>query len=305
LKKTTLKDIAKNAGVSAATVSYVLNNVANQTIPEDTRCRVLEAAKQLNYVPNLAARSLVKQKSGLIGILINRSENEAFWNNLRYASLINELERKLTERGFHVILSTLEPSSPKLDIIAERKLDGVFVIDVRYDKFHLISSLFTIGVPLIVIDSLIDDPLFYKIVYDFEAAFAQINSTIANDDRYLVLEHYNNLELLRSIQSLSSIAPDRIHIMKNEQELELFLVKQEGRSGIIINEFISAAAAKYVDASKLTVICTADCPDIVPAGASIIQFGKRKSEAALDLMLHLLQKPAAGPSCKYIKIEAE
>lgn len=57
MKKATMKDIARQANVSVATVSYVLNNVKNQTIPDPTRQIILQIARELNYVPNLAARS--------------------------------------------------------------------------------------------------------------------------------------------------------------------------------------------------------------------------------------------------------
>lgn len=56
-EKATMKDIARQANVSVATVSYVLNNVKNQTIPDPTRQSILQIARELNYVPNLAARS--------------------------------------------------------------------------------------------------------------------------------------------------------------------------------------------------------------------------------------------------------
>lgn len=57
-----MKDIAIRANVSVATVSYVLNRVDNQTIPEKTRRQIMELAKELRYIPNLAARSLANQK---------------------------------------------------------------------------------------------------------------------------------------------------------------------------------------------------------------------------------------------------
>ncbi|GAV10816.1 LacI family DNA-binding transcriptional regulator [Paenibacillus sp. NAIST15-1] len=62
MKKPTMKDIAQRANVSVATVSYVLNNVDNQTIPESTRCKITQIAKELDYTPNLTARSLARKK---------------------------------------------------------------------------------------------------------------------------------------------------------------------------------------------------------------------------------------------------
>lgn len=73
MKKTTMKDIALRANVSVATVSYVLNRVNNQTIPEKTRNQILLLAEELHYIPNLAARSLANKKTGLVGVLVHNS----------------------------------------------------------------------------------------------------------------------------------------------------------------------------------------------------------------------------------------
>lgn len=291
------------ADVSVATVSYVLNNVAKQTIPDETRSRVLDAAKQLNYVPNLAARSLVKQKSGLIGILINRAENEGFWRQLRYSQLINRLEQLLTGYGYHVVLFGLDAASPKLDIISERKLDGVFVVDVKTENFHLISSHFSVGVPLIVVDSIIDDALFYKVNYDYLDAFMAAQASASVPFEYVIIDNFNNKELVEHIAFASKLEPDCIHIMQNEQALELFLRNHAHKKGMILNEFAAISAAKYVDPANLTVMCSAGCPEILPFSAGRIAFGDRKPEAAFQLMLQLLDDSKKGPESSYILVK--
>jgi hypothetical protein len=282
----------------------VLNNVSNQSISDDTRCRVLDAAKQLNYVPNLAARSLVKQKSGLIGILINRANDEGIWKQFRNASFINRLERLLTDRGYHVVLSSIDALNPKLDVISERKLDGVFVIDVKSENFHLISSHFSVGVPLIVIDSIIDDALFYKVNFDYKDAFAMARTSSLINPSYIIMDSFNNAELTQSISGSAGIDPSMVHMMENEDQLKRFLEQHAEKEGIVLNEFIGVLAAKYVNPLKLTVICTADCPDILPAAATRIQYDNRKPEEAFQLMMMLLDNPMNGPDHKYIEVKA-
>ncbi|MFT4166976.1 MAG: LacI family DNA-binding transcriptional regulator [Microlunatus sp.] len=65
-RKVTAKDVAREAGVSATTVSYVLNNRAQQSIPESTRRRVLDTAARLGYAPSAAARALATGRSHLV-----------------------------------------------------------------------------------------------------------------------------------------------------------------------------------------------------------------------------------------------
>lgn len=264
---------------------------------------MLEAAKQLNYVPNLAARSLVKQKSGLIGILINKTDDEGIWQQLRYSQFINRLEKLLSAQGYHVVLFSLDANNPKLDIISERKLDGVFVIDVKKENFHLISSHFSAGVPLIVIDSLIDDPLFCKVNYDYKDALSQALSSSTSQQAYLIIDSYNNAELMDYIDSSSNLEPSQIHRMTTEISLKHFLEKNESNSGIILNEFIAIAAAKYTDPTHFTVICTAGCHEITPSASTRISFGNRMPEEAFQLMVNLLDNARSGQPSTFIQAE--
>lgn len=65
-----IRDLARYVGLSTCTVSKVLNNRSDFKTQEETRQRVLEAARTLNYVPNVNAQRLFQKKSGIIGLLI-------------------------------------------------------------------------------------------------------------------------------------------------------------------------------------------------------------------------------------------
>lgn len=306
MKKVTLKEIAKQTGVSTATVSYVLNNVANQTIAEETRSRILQTASELGYVPNLAARSLVKQKTGLIGLLVNQSSRSESWRQMRYSSLINEIEAALSERGYHLILHSLDATAPKLDIIAERKLDGVIVVDARSDRFHHISSHFPRGVPVVVVDSLINDPLFNQLIFDYATAFARIPELFQQPQNfYAVLDDYNNEELLRHLRNLLPLAPEQMHVMQSEEKLKRFINKQETRRGIIVNEAIALLAAKYTASEQLTVICTANMAQLLPVNATAVAFKQQKGKLAVERLIQLMNQSELLEEDKTIKIEAE
>ena len=66
--KVTIKDVAKEAGVSISTVSFALNNV--DVINPETKKRVLEAARKLNYTPDLNGRNLKAQATGVLGLFL-------------------------------------------------------------------------------------------------------------------------------------------------------------------------------------------------------------------------------------------
>ena len=75
MKRATSKDVAKLAGVSQTTVSFVMNNTPNVTLPEETRKKVLDAARQLQYVPNSFARGLKTSQSKLLGVFLPTMDN--------------------------------------------------------------------------------------------------------------------------------------------------------------------------------------------------------------------------------------
>ena len=74
MKRVSIRDMAREAGVSATTVSYVLNRNPGETISAETTQRVPEAVRRLHYVPNLNAHSLSSRRSNLIGVLIPQTE---------------------------------------------------------------------------------------------------------------------------------------------------------------------------------------------------------------------------------------
>ena len=71
-KKATVKDVAREAGVSVATVSYIMNNRTDMKISEATRKKVLQIANLLDYTPSHVAKSLATGRSNVIGISYQR-----------------------------------------------------------------------------------------------------------------------------------------------------------------------------------------------------------------------------------------
>ena len=75
MKRATSKDVAKLAGVSQTTVSFVMNNTPNVSLSEETRKKVLDAANQLQYIPNSFARGLKTNQSKLLGVFLPTMDN--------------------------------------------------------------------------------------------------------------------------------------------------------------------------------------------------------------------------------------
>ena len=90
-RRATIKDVAKEAHVSPATISYVLNGKEN--ISEETKARVYEAMEKLNYIPNLSARGLANNTSKLIGVVIPQTEpgSSLLFNNNFYSEIMSAM----------------------------------------------------------------------------------------------------------------------------------------------------------------------------------------------------------------------
>lgn len=323
MKKTTMKDIAREAGVSVATVSYILNDVQNQTIPDETKCLVRETAKRLHYIPNLMAKSLVKGRTKMIGILVNRLPNEAYWRTVPRQQFIAELEHLLTAQGYHAIVASLDADDPQLDIVLERKLDGVFLLDVQETAFYGISQRFPMGVPLVVIDSIILDDLFHRVVPDYgqlvRHALSRLHPDVSQSEECLSVPHvailaeqFHNTAVNTLIQeSLHSILnTDGIHVLQVKEHqtdvITSYLEEQaESRSSVIvIGELLGVIASRYIAHERLAVVCLSGMESLLPADVATVAIRSDKARIACDLLMEHLSGNLRVSSPKTVWISA-
>ncbi len=98
-RRITSYDVARAAGVSQTTVSFVLNQVAEASISDETRRRVLAAAEELDYIPDAAAQTLVRGRTQIIGVVVSTLDDPFI------GALVQAIESAAHDRGFVVILS--------------------------------------------------------------------------------------------------------------------------------------------------------------------------------------------------------
>lgn len=167
MKKTTLKDVAERAGVSKATVSYILNN-SNKPITEETRAKVKKAMEELNYVPDLGAASLTNKTSKMIGVVIPQTEpgSQLMFHNSFYSEIISAIEYYARKIGYHILISGTNVDESYIKHVYERNLDAVIAIGVYPDEFF--DQFRKIGIPAVLIDSYCKDESFHNIRIDDE-----------------------------------------------------------------------------------------------------------------------------------------
>lgn len=150
--KITIKDIAKEAGVSISTVSRVING--SSPVKKQTKEKVLKAIDKLNYYPDALARSLRVGYTDTIGIIIPNIANPFF------ATLVRGAEDYLRSKGYSVIIcnsdNAVDQEEKLFNILAEKKVDGILYSGIgdHIDKFTHIN------IPIVFIDRVIKDNRF-------------------------------------------------------------------------------------------------------------------------------------------------
>lgn len=142
----TIKDIAREAGVSIATVSRTING--EDGVGPETRERIQTIARRLNYFPNLSARGLVARKPNAIGIVIPRTSEFAF-SNPYYSEILKGIEQKTRESGHYLVFSFAEEDC-YARMVQHQLAAGIIVLANRMDDPR-VEEAWRMKIPLVLI----------------------------------------------------------------------------------------------------------------------------------------------------------
>lgn len=145
----TIKDVAKKANVSVATVSRVINKKGY--VNEETRALVETAIHELNYIPNELARSLFNKHSKLIGVLVPHFDTQF------YAELIEGIENAAMKLGYKIMLSNTQDNAKRetdyIHIYSQYNIDGIIVASNAHNVEQLIKS----DLPIVTVDHILSE----------------------------------------------------------------------------------------------------------------------------------------------------
>jgi len=202
-KQATSQDVADLAGVSRTTVSFVLNNVPGMKISGETRQRVLEAARQLNYYPASAARTLASGKTHRIGLVLCEQRAHLVANAFLPAFLrgVSDLAH---QEGYRVIFQSTEDRTGEtayVGLLREQHVDGLIVSGPRSDDFQL-TRLHEEGYPLVLHGHLPDCALPFVDVDNAGGAHKAVS--------YLIGLGHRRIGLITNAPLLYTAAEDRL-----------------------------------------------------------------------------------------------
>ena len=147
----TIKDVAKETGLSTATVSYAING--KKSLPEETLKIVFDAIEKLGYVKNYSASSLAGNTSNLIGVVIPQTEpgKAMVFENPFYSEILSSIEYNARQKGYHVIVSGTNADEKYFNLANQRNLDGIIIIGVYSADFY--EGLKKSNIPIVLVDS--------------------------------------------------------------------------------------------------------------------------------------------------------
>lgn len=206
MKRPTQVDVARLAGVSRATVSYVVNGLANGRVPisEDTRQRVLEAVAELGYVPDARAQALRSGDTKTIGLIIPDIRNPHFWE---YAEGIEE---EASAAGYHILLSSIalnvEYGEDIFKDLSHRRIDGLILmgsfIAHSEEAKNILAQLLKRRLPIVEISD-------HKVDYNVDCVISDYRAAAMDVMSYLLSLQHRRIGLIYGV-AMPVLGEDRL-----------------------------------------------------------------------------------------------
>ena len=283
-KKTSLKDIAQQAGVSVALVSYVLNGKEKESrVGQEIAAKIRQIAGELHYQPNHLAKSLRSGKTQTIGLIIADISNPFFANIARI------VEDEAKRNGYTVIIGSSDENADKsrdlLKVLINRQVDGFIIVSAE-DSAEQVRDLNERNIPFVLLDRYFPDiPTDFVSTDHYKAAYDGTNHLITNEYRRIGMIAYRSAmfhmqERIRGYRDAlkdSQIAVQKAWLKKVrfntlEQEVrvaidELVSEQQPVDALVFATYGLAVNGLKYINELNLNV----------PTDVAIVSFGQAEA----------------------------
>lgn len=312
--KATLKQIAKELGVSVSTVSKALND--SPEISEPTKNRVQEYAKLKNYKPNVIGLSLKNRRTKTIGVIIPNILNSFF------AKVFSGIEKVADEKGYKVITcisnESLEKEINALEMLSNGTIDG-FILSVaeesqKLQEYNHFKNIINEGTPIVMFDRIAEEVNCDKVIVDdFESAVNATEHLIKSGCKKIaLLSAIDNLSVgklrakgfYKAIENKGLKVDENLVILTNNneefnQKIAGFFIKNKPDGVFALDEHASVTAMKlgiqngYKIPKDLSIIGFADgvwSRRFTPSLSTVSQHGPEIGEVAANLLIDKLEK---------------
>jgi len=207
-KRVTSKDVAEKVGVSRTTVSLVLNNVQGIQISPETRQKVIDAAKELGYVPDATAQALVSRQTKAIGLVLTRSQHHIATDAF-LPKIISGLLTTAKKHNIRMLVDWVETEhqeSAYFELARAKRIDGMILSTPRLNDDAL-KSLENVDTPTVMMGSIAGSKL----------PFVDVDNTKAAEraTSYLVGLGHRDIACISNAPPEYTAAPERVMGFKN------------------------------------------------------------------------------------------
>jgi LacI family transcriptional regulator len=202
------KDVAKLAGVSEATVSRVFNNIG--PLRDETKRKVLQAATELNYHPNVIAQSFARGKSNNIGVIVPYLQKVNLMTTHYFSELLSGIGAQLGEKGYGLLLLFQSPDEPKdyVQLFHSQKVDGCIILGSKDvpGEVNAIEALHNLNLPYCLVNQSFLNYPFHSISADHvNGSFQAVTSLLKKGFREIIflngpMEYSNSIDRLHGYE---------------------------------------------------------------------------------------------------------
>lgn len=303
-----IKDVARKAGVSIASVSRVLSGKPG--VGEATAERIRKVIEEMDYRPNLGARGLVKRTTGNIAVVVPRGS--FILNNPFFSTILEGVAKGLDQTDYNMLMSFTSLQQKRL--LETQSVDGVILFSPRNEELSL-EWLESIGLPIVVVGSYLEESPFPCVRPDDEDGIRQavnalyqlghrnigiINGPMSSMHSVRCLNGYKGmmLELGLDYSSENAFEIDEFDVFKATKEMSAFLKEHRKITGVVCSsDYLAIGVIKAATMVGLTVpedlsvVGADDVPIsnfITPALSSVhvdlVGIGKRAASILIDML---------------------
>lgn len=270
-KRVTIDDIAREAGVSTATVSYIVNGRTDVKIGEETRRKVLQICNLRQYTPSPVARLLAGKRSDLVGICAPESGSPL--QNAHYYALLHALQSALREAGFGALLLPAGEGAAR----STETPEGILCIDLTQEEFYALKE--SSFVPIVAVGMIVDDPLFFKAFVDHAALIAAAKEKLCCETVTYVAYPYRNAPYLDDLRA--AMNGDTLFLVHSLSDLREYIMAHPEECYVFADPALADACAPLLDAKQCCTVC---CEDERTEGANIRLSFREMAEHAVKML---------------------
>ncbi|MBI0579938.1 LacI family DNA-binding transcriptional regulator [Neobacillus cucumis] len=303
-----IKDVARLAGVSTASVSRVLSGKPG--VGAATAERIRKVIEENDYRPNLGARGLVKRTTGNIAVVVPRGS--FILNNPFFSTIIEGIAKGIDQTDYNMLMSFTSLQQKKL--LETQAVDGVILFSPRNEELSL-EWLESLGLPIVVVGSYLEESPFPCVRPDDEDGIRQavnalyqlghrnigiINGPMSSMHSVRCLNGYKNtmLELGLDYSDENVFEMDEFDVLKATKVMAAFLKEHKKITGVVCSSdylaigVIKAATEAGLSVPKdLSVVGADDVPIsdyITPALSTVhvnlLGIGKKAASILIDIL---------------------